>query len=913
MAIEVQCTCGRRLKARDEFAGKRGECRFCGRLLEIPSHPGPAETPASADAGQTAAATSPGQEAPMEITEFLDPPAVPVAEQEKAISLRPMLEALLDPRSIQWMLILGGGLTVLGLIIWMATWGVFENPQILAVALGIGTLALLGVGWLIRLKTRFKVAGQAITFLACVVAPLNLWFYYSYRADLAFLGDNLWIGGLVCCLLYAGTVWVLRDPLFMYAVEAGVALTVGLLVAELGMITEASAVSMFLMALGLISIHAERAFPPEAEHFTRQRFGLPLFWSGHVLLGASLLILLGVQAAGWLVDPIRDMFGTQWQGNLLTQWSLLAGGLWLAGTYAYLYSDIVVRRVGIYTCVAAFCFLLAEVTIVGQSLRGEGIIAVLTLTAIGAIAVQSYVAKAKANERLNRAVPPLGMALSILPILIGLSLHIRATSPLAIEMSEKYGWVHQTGWWFVAVMVLAAGCNRMAAYLYRQTAPKWSTGYFFLSAAALIVAAAGLLRGCGLEAWTEQAPLLMIIPLAYMVASRLWRGHTPSRPLYGVAQTATAVILVHGLAASMESLELVAHPVQQQMANLLLGVVFLEAAVFYILAATFRPRSANIYFATAAACAALWQLLGYLAVPGAYHTMMYAALGVGFLAIARSLGLEQVPVYRSTGAQVTATRGRGLPAYQTGNAIVIIALLAAFLQGLQGLMEMDGQQTEWRNVFALVLTAIASGAAACLVPRGAWRRIYTVTTIGLAGVLFLTLNLLVNMNGWQKLEIFCVVVGLLLIGISYVGRFREATREENEMVTFGLWLGSILATMPLLIAAVYYRVGDSQLSMMDEIAILCVTIVMLVTGYSWQIKSTTFFGGFTLVLYLVIFLVSLGWQRLEEEWVVGVFLAVGGGLVFTCGIALSIYRERLLELPERIAKREGIFRIIAWR
>ena len=32
--------------------------------------------------------------------------------------------------------------------------------------------------------------------------------------------------------------------------------------------------------------------------------------------------------------------------------------------------------------------------------------------------------------------------------------------------------------------------------------------------------------------------------------------------------------------------------------NLILGLVFAEAAVFYVLAAIFRRRSANVYFAT---------------------------------------------------------------------------------------------------------------------------------------------------------------------------------------------------------------------------------------------------------------------------------------------------------------------------
>ena len=905
MAIEVQCQCGRRLKARDEFAGKRGQCMFCARVITIPQRGTEAVDAAAAVRGAVGMVGLEGEE-PVHITEFLDPPAAPIEKKERAISLRQMFEALLDPRSIQWMLILGGGLTVLGLVIWLVAWGVFENPYVLAAALLVGTLAILGVGWLVVLKTRFKVAGQAVTFLGCVLAPLNLWFYQAQ--ELVTLDQKLWVGGLVCCLLYAATVYVLRDPLFMYAVEGGVTLTAGLILAELGWVGHTPQLCMFLMALGLISIHAERAFPPREEHFTRERFGMPLFWSGHVQLGLSLLILLGVQIAGWLLGPIRELFGTEWEGNLLTWSPLLAGILWLAGTYAYLYSDIVVRRVGIYSCLAAFCFLLAEVTVVGTNLRGEGLVAVLALTAMGAIAVQSYIARA--NERLSRVVPPLAMALSILPVLIGTGMHIRATSPLAIKMGEKYGWDCETGWWFVAVMLLVAVCNRVAAYLYRRTTPKWSGAYFFLSAGALIVAAAGLLRMWGLQEWTRQAPLLMLIPLAYMVASRLWRGHSPEWPLYWVAQAATAVILVHVLAASQETFQSLADPVRGETDNLLLGLAFAEAAVFYTLATIFRRRSVNVYFATAAACGALWQMLGYLDIPGAYHTMLYAVLGVGLLAVARRLGLEQIPVYRNTGLQVLATRGTGLPAFQTGNGIVSVALLAAFLQGLTRLAT---HETEWRGALALAFTAIASAVATCLVPKGGWRRLYATATIALLGLIFVTLNVLVQLSGWQKLEIFCVAAGVLFIAISYVARFRESAEEENEMVTLGLWLGSLLATVPLLIAVIYYRFPHAQLSLVNEIALLTVTVLMLLTGYSWQIKSTSLLGGSIFFLYLVMLVSSLGWQHREQLWVVGVFLAGIGALIFACGVGLSVHRQKLLELPERIANREGIFRIMTWR
>jgi hypothetical protein len=207
---------------------------------------------------------------------------------------------------------------------------------------------------------------------------------------------------------------------------------------------------------------------------------------------------------------------------------------------------------------------------------------------------------------------------------------------------------------------------------------------------------------------------------------------------------------------------------------------------------------------------------------------------------------------------------------------------------------------------------VASGAAACLVPSGAWRRLYATATIALAGLVFLTLNLLIHLSGWQKLEIFTVAVGVLLLAVSYVARFREAD-QENEMVTLGLWLGRLLATMPLVIAVIYYRFPNAQLSLVNEIALLTVTVLMLLTGVSWQVKSTTLLGGGVFCLYLVVLLSALGWEHREQEWIVGVFLAGIGGLIFALGVALSVYRDRLLELPQRIANREGVFRIIAWR
>ena len=49
--------------------------------------------------------------------------------------------------------------------------------------------------------------------------------------------------------------------------------------------------------------------------------------------------------------------------------------------------------------------------------------------------------------------------------------------------------------------------------------------------------------------------------------------------------------------------------------------------------------------------------------------------------LARLLGIEQVQVYQSFGTKSTTIQGKGLPAYQGGNAVLLVAFLAAFLQG----------------------------------------------------------------------------------------------------------------------------------------------------------------------------------------------------------------------------------------
>src|SRR4029077_5014187 len=137
--------------------------------------------------------------------------------EDPAVPHRPLLEILLDPRSIQWLLVLGGALLVIG--VWVYLWAecVCANPTVIAAFLGTATAALLGGGWALLRRTRYQTAGRAVTLLACLIMPLNLWFYHAN--NLIPLEGHLWMPAVICCVLYAASALVLRDPLFVYVLS----------------------------------------------------------------------------------------------------------------------------------------------------------------------------------------------------------------------------------------------------------------------------------------------------------------------------------------------------------------------------------------------------------------------------------------------------------------------------------------------------------------------------------------------------------------------------------------------------------------------------------------------------------------------------------------------------------------------
>lgn len=920
--IKRHCDAGRLPLAQAHACMNEAKARIAALRVLLASKaaatPGP-EQPRGAAAPAAAAPTRGPVPPPMPEPAVAAEVVAPAAAELSAKPHQPLWEMLLDPRTIQWLLGLGGVLLVVGLVIWLATLGIFKNPVVVAVALGTGNAAVLAGGWATIRFSRYQTAGRAITLLACLVMPLNLWFYHAY--NLITIGGHLWGAALVCCVLYLASAFVLRDHLFVYVLNGGIALTGLLMLADGGHFWEIAAPAAMLVVLGLISIHVERAFPEIEGPFSRQRFGQAFFQSGHALLAAGLLLVLGAQAAGdWLYKPLFERLYESWNHGppaiVAEPWGpFLALALVLAGTYAYFYSDIVVRSVGRYVYSAVFTLLWAEmlvIELIADQVVAEAAIIAFALTALAANLAQPQLLRwrgalaptakpdnfAAAAVSLVRAGQPLGLFLSTVPVLLGVVLHLRATyQPLNDMWFLPGGGKYAVTWMYVVAMLVTAVSCRVGAHLHRHALPWLSTTYFFGTAAATLTGLVGLLSLFGVQKWDELAPLAMMVPIIYIIAARLYRGHTQENPLVWVAHAATGVMIVAVLAAAMHlTPEHIVVANTGTRLNLSLAAFFAEAALFYALAAAFRRQGFNVYLGTAMACGAVWQLLSYWDFAPEYYTLTFAGLGLLLLVCYRLAMLEWTGL-------VTAV-------FQCANALMSLSFVATALITLSRLGARPGD-LHWSLVFLLLALTALSLLAAWLVQHAAFRRWYVVMALTEAALTFITLHVLSHLTAWQKLEIFSVVVGLALLVVGHVGWHRERDLQ-SDLVSFSLLFGSLLVGVPLMVAVLIHRFQPTpEFWKLDELGMLTAGIALLATGFVCRLRATTITGAMLLLVYLVTLVLFV--NMLKTVQLAAIWMMIGGALLFATAILLSIYRDRLLALPEKVSHREGIFRVLSWR
>lgn len=160
----------------------------------------------------------------------------------------------------------------------------------------------------------------------------------------------------------------------------------------------------------------------------------------------------------------------------------------------------------------------------------------------------------------------------------------------------------------------------------------------------------------------------------------------------------------------------------------------------------------------------------------------------------------------------------------------------------------------------------------------------------------------------QKLEIYRIVSGLLLLAASQVGDMREQ-EQESEMVSLGLMLGSILLGIPPALAPLIDRSRGAFL-LLNEMGFLGTAVLLLAIGLLFKIRATTITGAALCTLYFLALLFYVPWDRLNT---LAIMIAVVGAVLFGVGLLLSVFREKLLALPQQVKNRKGVFRVLDWR
>jgi hypothetical protein len=814
-------------------------------------------------------------------------------------SRRNILEILLDPRSIQWLLGLGGTLIVVGLVIllWVNE---FFTPPVMAVVMGAVNVAVLVGGWGLIRMTRYQTVGKALTLLACLVMPLNLW-YYSTNS-LMTLDGHLWVASVVICALYAASAWLLKDEVFVYVFCGGVAMTGLLVLADWPpspqRFWEIASPATMLILLGLAAIHVERAFGDGEGPFSRKRFGMAFFHSGHALMAAGLMLILMAQLSGdWLYalwfKPVFDAWNAM-PSPICHEQLWLALSLVLAATYAYVYSDLVVKKQGRLIHLAAFTLLWAEilgVKILNLNVQVDAIIAVLAMTSLVVNMGQSLLIR---DPKLSRSLPLFGLLLGLLPVMLGLVAYFQffglSVSPVGHNPQH---------WSYVGAMVLAAVASRFGAYLHRSS-PNWlPTTYHFATAASLMVASVAALAALGWEKWQQHAPVMMLIPIAYLTAAKLYRDHSLTRSLTWVAHAATGVMLVSSLSSAFQGFA--PGQVGHSSLNLALALFFAEATVFYGLATAFERQPQNVHLGALMACGSLWQIMTFCGLHGAEaYILAFAMIGLGLLMVYRFSILER-----------TAAAPLAEAAFQTANSVLSLAFVSAAMRGLRRLFQDAAGSTQlldWGFFGFSVTLLVIAGLTVAVVKVAGWRRWYIVNVVIQAALTLVALHKLIDLTPWQQAELFSVIAGLILLAIGHAGWYREQDRE-SDLVSMSLFFGSLLTVVPLAIATWSDR-AHGKFLILNETGFLFASVLLLVTGTVFRLKSTTLVGSISTALYFLTLLIFVPWSSLST---IATLIIIGGGLIFGTGLTLAFFRDRLLAIPERIHKREGIFMVLNWR
>jgi hypothetical protein len=794
----------------------------------------------------------------------------------------------------------GGGVLVLGLVTWLWAQGVFENSLVTAVTLGVTNVAVLALGVASVRQSRYQTAGMALTILACLVLPLNLWFYDAQGLVTLDQGGHLWVAALVCCSLYVGVAWIVANPVFVYPIVGGVALTGMLFLADqqVGRFWEITSPSALLMVLGMLSIHAERLFPVGAGAFSRDKFGRAFFQAGHATLAAGMSILIAGHIVGWAYEPFFADLNLFPQPAVTTQTSLkiITLGLSLAAAYSYLYSQIVVAERGRYAASAVATLLWCGLIVMDLLTIPFTMEVAAVIAAVGALLAalpRLFVSAVKTENGVidgpfarltrDRSFDLLSTGLSAVASLLVLCLYLRARFELPNSL-----WPYQFTGVFVVAAVLAAAGIWLSSLRFTGL-----TRRIQLSAVALlsVFAIAGSISTLGYHFGVHTLVIEMLVPLTIVALTTVAKDSQTRLDWATAGQVVAGILLVLGSGVAFRSVG-----VASTALHLWLSVFFAQAALCFGLGSLSGPRIPSMAAAAISVCGLTWQLL--VAVGVTHYVLLYSTLLVAIFAmIVAAITHEDSPL-RTLAVWI----GRICLSY--GGVAAILLAGARLLTG----------EGHWAVVGLLGSYFTVSGIAAWLAPETKWRRHFNVIAVTELVLALFTIGSLSTLHFAQRLELLVTAAGAFLLFAGLMG-WRREQGSRDPLVSCNLAFGSLLSAVPMVIGLVFHRLDlgwDAWgWAMFHELGVLLIGLALLGVGVLSRIRWSTITGAGTLAAYIMTLVLLI---RLPDQLqTTAIYMMAGGGTFFAIAVLLSIYRDRLLALPQKVKSGEGVFEVLTWR
>lgn len=809
-----------------------------------------------------------------------------------------IVEQLLRPESIQRMMQFGGTVLVLGCAIWLWSIGMFDEPIAAALGLGVANCSVLTLGCYLLAQSRYTMAGRGLTLLGSIVLPLNLWLYDAQGLITLSEGGHLWIPATIICGIYALVARILKRPSFVYAFVGGVLLTGSLFLADrtIERLWEWMPLSTLFVAVGWISVHAERLFPECENPFSRATFGRAFYRSGTCVLAIGLSVVLLSQVvqtfAGVLDLRIDRSLGEKlWATALIT---VSAAGF----------------------AVEHLCFGKRR----RDSVLAFAIFGWAVVTLLNALDIQL-------------TLPLIGTTTSLLLIARFFWLEYYSEN----EQDEPS---HQSSYQmercFGVILFLLVALQFPA-----QFPP--SGGTFVFAAVgwpvllhSLISAAASWLIGESIE--TDQNGIFQCSSLVQFTLTMLSLaavlfsiGGDPVsiNPVALLGLTIPAIATVTILILAEQRAEGLDDEHDQLVATLSNGtscsVTVLLFALLCMANQHFEPvRYVHSGWILAVASATLvlsargpWKASSRL-IGGVLGTLsltcVLAAAGLD-LDCAVTLAFVLIGVLGCVFAKLLRYEPEGDASLDAIELQSVVLLLVGCATGaLATLAHAAEKNVELDITLVSIIQLVCACTATSIVHSKSFRTPLRVGALGSFILVAVNLSQLLDIGLVHQIELITLTAGIGALAAGHLIWSNEG-EVEDESATAALWFGSLMIAGPLSFGILYYRSRESGPEqgwwLFHEISAVVSGLSMLAVGISCRIRATTLAGSGLASIFFISLLMLIRLPSALKN--VAVIMMLGGGILFAIALTLSVYRERVMALPEQLRERRGVFRVLRWR